>query len=174
MQDHVETNYDPDRIHGKYFHHRRIILNYILNSSSGYLLNPSSNPESNLGRCTLFKCTTGLKDIYPYKEILNNISEISLYEKNWVPLLSIYNKSIIRNEDFDEERDLMLKYDNIMENSGFTISEDDRIEKEEIIHRLSNIILKITPAGISYLKYITTHFEYYSSFASPNCSSVSD
>jgi hypothetical protein len=55
-----------------------------------------------------------------------------------------------------------------MDEDSFELDEDAKKRRDEIINRLSRIIIKINPAGISYLKYVITHFEYYSIFALPN------
>jgi hypothetical protein len=168
LKNHIETQFDPDKHKHGYFHHMRMVLNVILNSSQGSILEHTSDPAQLTGNCTLYELARSLKGVYPYSEILQTVAKCFLYhEGNWVQLLSIYKKPVLAVDAFAEEEQLLIELDHLLDRESFMMDENTRQRSYEIIKQLDRIGLKITPAGISYLKYLNTHFEYYSVFASP-------
>lgn len=82
-----------------------------------------------------------------FSSVRKTISEMLYY-------MNSYNR---RTNDWIQFIDVQV------DNEGHTLSIDSQEELEDVINnRLQNIHISLMPAGIAYLKYIMTSFEYFS------------
>lgn len=132
--------------------HLRLILIALINLSniknSKYVNNYNFRPK-NVTLTTLFKETELL---FSNKEVLNILIEsFKLHTKNWANLVTFRNIPFHTNVDIKEFL------------SG-KIDSEDYIEIKEY----NDTCVNINPSGFVYIKYLLTHFEFYSSILAGN------
>ena len=161
----------PDITRSGYFHPIRMVLNLVLNLSQGGISTYRSHYEHE-GYSDLYTLSRALIRLYPCSVILRTIARLFLLHKNWVHLLSIYAdfpiddeyslikrllRSCPRQFTVDNDQDITETDENMLANC--------LEECEEVKTRFERIRIKITPAGIAYLKHLHIHFEFYSALA---------
>lgn len=130
----------------------RIILTILLNLGKYHL-----NIDSKLD----YMVKVGLFDVYlEYKKVFGNLKNkeqrfcdiiarlFLFYENNWCHLITLTNKEILELNSFDEEIELIKKYEN---------NEDEEIRK-----KINNIKINLNASGYIYLKDIVRHYEFFS------------
>lgn len=146
-----------------YFHPIRMVLNLVLNLSQGGISTYKSHYEHE-GYSDLYTLVKALSKLYPCSVILRTVARLFLLHKNWVHLLSIYSDLPIEHED------------SLIVHLLHSCSEEVRIEDnsalveclencKEVEEQFRKVKVKITPAGIAYLKHLHIHFEFYSALA---------
>ena len=141
-----------------YYQPIRVVLNTVLNLSEGNVTIYENRYEHD-GYCDLFSLLEKLEPLYSCQHILRTIARLFLYHKHWVNLLSIYGVPI-RDQDVIIS-ELMQLCENISEVPKSCISKCN----DKLSERLRSIKIKITPAGIAYLRHIHSHFEFYGALA---------
>ena len=159
----------PDLGNEAYCDIRRVLFNIILNSSENvFRENGDPHPvRMNRTDVSLLLIFELLHEIYPIRKIGREIATTFLYHsKDWVSLLSVQNKIINNSNDFKVE---CSKYIYLLELSNKNdLDVTDKTSKADIEEYLSNIRVKITPAGICYSTHICQHFEFFSAIIHPD------
>jgi hypothetical protein len=132
--------------------HLRLILIAVINLSkisNSCFINDSTFRPSNIPLITLFNNTSLL---FKEKQVLNTlIDAFKFHSNNWVNLVTFRNMPFESNEDIEVFLNRNIEEENL------------NIFKEYI-----NTCVNINPSGFTYIKYILTHFEYYSSILCNN------
>jgi len=155
LKDYV-LNIRPYNKEDGYVSHTRLILTILINKSNYNTQNAHYTP-SLPDYCNLYNLISSLNHdkLFDYDIILATIARLFLCHKyGWVHLITLHNKKISSQSDFEEEKQLLLDFDKLKSNT-------DSEEKLEIIHKLNRIRIKINPAGFAFVKHVLPHFEYY-------------
>jgi len=158
--DYIDT--PPNLKRDGYFHPIRMVLNLVLNLSQGGISTYRSHYEHE-GYCDLYTLVKVLLKLYPCDVILRTVARLFLFHRNWVHLLSIYTDFPIEHEN-----SLIVK---LLNSCSIENNEDNNTLTEcfksckDVEEQLRKVKIKITPAGIAYLKHLHIHFEFYSALA---------
>jgi|GEM_PF-3258553 len=135
-----------------YVNPARILLTNVLNKSK-YSLDPHTrHPSSNpVGFYDLFD---SFNEIYKgnvdlFLKILTNL--FLFHQENWCHLITFDNKQVFSKDSFDNEKSILETLVNKLE--------DDNLDKKQ---ELNNIKIRLNPAGFSYVRDITRHYEFFS------------
>lgn len=132
--------------------HLRLILIVLINLSkipNSRFINDSTFRPSNVPLITLFNNTSKL---FKEKEVLNTlIDAFKFHSNNWVNFVTF------RNMPFESTEDIELFLNRNIEENNLNIFKE-----------YCNTCVNINPSGFTYIKYILTHFEYYSSILCNN------
>jgi len=132
--------------------HLRLILIAVINLSkisNSRFINDTSFRPANIPLIALFNNTSIL---FKEKEVLNTlIDAFKFHSNNWVNLVTFRNMPFESNEDIEVFLNRNIEEDNL-----------------NIFQEYIDTCVNINPSGFTYIKYILTHFEYYSSILCNN------
>jgi len=140
----------------------RVILTALLNSCD-YKSSFEKGKESlEIKKVSLFEILSKLKDIYKDDLILDILLKYFISHRyTWSHLITIYDKNFQEDFNFEIERKA-IKRIRAIENHGTPYGK----EYNDCKAILENVTLQINPSGFICLRYVITHFEYYSKLAS--------
>jgi len=153
----------------------RIMLTSLLTLNKYYLNTEQDLDYSNeAGLFQLYEEYLKIFSTIPDKEkrFLGMISKLFLFHaRNWCHLVSISDKSLESEDDFEKEIELLKRYEQIQDNA----------EKHEIKRKINKMKVRLNSSGYIYLKDIVRHYEFFSIrvnekplFASTNLNEVAN
>lgn len=135
----------------------RVILTVLLDLCNYKSFMEEDHESIKCDEVGLFTLVKSLQGIYSDQRIINLLVKYFLcHKESWSHLITIINKKVVEDSDFNQEIQLLEKY---------RVSEKN-LEKEEIKKQLNRVKVKINPSGFIYLKYLIVHFEFYSRLVS--------
>lgn len=139
----------------------RVILTMLLNNCN-YKCSFKKNQEFlEISRVSLYTILKKLKGIYSNDLIIDILKQYFISHRNtWSHLITIYNKNFQVDSDLQTEKAAITKLQKL-EQKGIKYGE----EYNELKETLEKIELEINPSGFTCLRYVITHFEYYSKLA---------
>ena len=145
MNDYLRIPADPSG----YCYIDRVMLTVLINASHyrRYPLQQSGDPYS------LFHLVRDLLPLYSLHSILNSVARCFMSEQlRHVHLLTILDRRVATIAQFEEEYTPMIDV-------ALNASEPQTLK---IRNEVSEVKMRVNPAGFTYVRYVLPHFEFYS------------